>query len=390
MLRGCLPNVGHNVFDADFYCAFEDYYRGSQGLIKSRLAVYLPFIQPIKKFYVNCPSIDLGCGRGEWLELMQENEIHSHGVDIDQSMLDKARERGLKVHLGDAIQHLTSLASDSQMLVSGFHLVEHLHYKSIQALIKESYRVLKPGGLLILETPNAENVTVGTEKFYLDPTHLKPIPSQFLSFVCKYEGYERVKVLRLQEPAELAKKASLALLSVFNGVSPDYAVVAQKGGASEVVLATTSAFDAEYGLSLENLANKYDRQIKTLIRQVEARVQQSEITLLTMQNSLLWRLTPSRMVSRAKKIPFHLHYTAKSKLKNKILLLIIRLKGYINQRPRLRSIALTILARFRAFQRRLKQATRNTAYLENMSPSARSIYGGIKTAIKKNSMKKSK
>jgi O-antigen chain-terminating methyltransferase len=260
----------------NFYLAFEDRYRGSRELIKSRLLVYLPFILPLQQFYPFSQGIDLGCGRGEWLEIMQENGIAVQGVDVDQSMLAVAQKHGLNVVQGDAIEKLQILSSESQTLVSGFHLAEHLAFETLHLLIQESLRVLKPGGLLILETPNPENITVGTESFYLDPSHYRPIPSQSLLFMAEYAGFKKVKVLRLQEPAGLAGTSSLSLLSVLNGVSPDYAIIAQKECSIEIQTATASAFETDYGLSLETLANNYDRQIKVLIQLAEARAQQAE------------------------------------------------------------------------------------------------------------------
>lgn len=293
MLHGCHLSGSQNMVDVGFYRAFEDLHRGSRELIKSRLAVYLPFILPLKPFYGVCQGIDLGCGRGEWLQLMQENEIDLQGVDLDQGMLDAARERGLKVSHGDAIQSLQSLDSESQMLVTGFHLAEHLPFDLLQTLIQESLRVLQPGGLLILETPNPENIVVGTANFYLDPTHQRPIPFQLLSFMVEYYGFKKVKMLRLQEPEGLAGNNALSLLSVLNGVSPDYAVVAQKDGPSEIIAAIAPAFEADYGLSLESLANKYDQQIK-------AKAHEAEITLNAIRNSMSWRITaPLRAIKNS-------------------------------------------------------------------------------------------
>lgn len=271
----------------NFYRAFEDRYRGSHEMIKSRMEVYLPFILPLKQFNDVCRGIDLGCGRGEWLQLMQENGVDMLGVDSDQGMLNAAQEQGLKVKHGDAIQNLQLLASESQMLVSAFHLAEHLPFEVLQTLIQESLRVLKPGGLLILETPNPENIVVGTANFYLDPTHQRPIPFQLLSFTVEYAGFAKTKVLRLQEQEGLAENQTLSLMDVLNGVSPDYAVVGQKGGASEVATALAPAFETSYGLSLNKLANNYDLRIQ----QAEAKAQRAEDFVIAIRNSLPWRLT---------------------------------------------------------------------------------------------------
>lgn len=83
------------------------------------------------------------------------------------------------------------------------HIVEHIPFEDIQTLVQEAFRVLTPAGLLILETPNPENIQVATSGFYIDPTHTRPIPSQLLSFLPEYYGFKRTKILRLQEENNL-------------------------------------------------------------------------------------------------------------------------------------------------------------------------------------------
>lgn len=409
--------------DANFYRAFEDRHRGSRELIKTRLAVYLPFILPLQQFYKNCQGVDLGCGRGEWLELMQENGMAVQGIDLDQGMLEAAHERGLNVSQGDAIQSLQSLAPESQMLVSGFHLAEHLPFDALQVLIRESLRVLKPGGLLILETPNPENIVVGTANFYLDPTHHQPIPSQLLSFMVEYAGFEKVKALRLQEHAGLADNNALNLMSVLNGVSPDYAVVAQKTCPAELIAAMSPVFEADYGLSLESLANSYDQQIKAKIQhaetvaqqaeavaqqaeavaqQAEAKAQQAEAkaqhaeaqaqqadamaqraegALIAIHNSSSWRLTaPLRMVGGSAKKLLHMPGAAKEAIKKKLKQLLAHAKLYINRRPGLRRAMLAVLRRFPALDSRLKKTAKKyeARSSADLTPRARRIYADLK------------
>lgn len=267
----------------DFYRAFEDRFRGSRELIKSRLQVYLPFIQPLLHYYPSAKATDLGCGRGEWLEVLAENGFEAQGVDLDDSMLLECRERGLNVQTGDAIAFLKAQPDHSQALVSGFHIAEHLPFNVLQELVKETLRVLVPGGLLILETPNPENLIVATAAFYLDPTHLRPIPPQLLGFLPEYAGFKRSKVVRLQESPELVKAGEITLLGVLNGASPDYAVIAQKKAPEEIFAALQAAFDAEYGLTLERLANKYQQL-------AEARATRAEARINELFNSDLWRI----------------------------------------------------------------------------------------------------
>lgn len=246
----------------EFYIRFEDKYRGSRGLIKDRLMVYLPIIDPLKTIYPDIPAIDLGCGRGEWLELLQENGWQAVGVDTNKSMIDYCEKSGLKVAKEDAIAYLHSVKSESVSVVSGFHIAEHLPFESLQELVKEAYRTLLPGGFLILETPNPENIMVGTASFYIDPTHLHPLPAQLLSFLPEYYGFYRTKILRLQEPPELASSNTADLLNVLADVSPDYAIVAQKSAQPETLAVFDDKLINEHGLTLETLAQRYDSQVE--------------------------------------------------------------------------------------------------------------------------------
>ena len=264
--------------NSNFYRAFEDQHRGPRELIKSRLSAYLSFIEPLKSIHVDVNAVDLGCGRGEWLELLLEVGVQAYGVDLDQGMLSACRELGLSVKTSDAVIHLKTLANDSQSVVSAFHLVEHISFEQLQALVFQAHRVLKPGGLLIMETPNPENIVVATRNFYLDPTHQRPIPPELLSFVAHFYGFSRVKLVRLQESKDLEWLANLTLQDVLGGASPDYAVVAQKAAAHDLFAQLDAPFSAEYGLSLENLTALYQGQIAARIDRADSAVQLAEKT----------------------------------------------------------------------------------------------------------------
>jgi len=250
---------------AGFYRAFEDQHRGSRELIKSRLRVYLPFVESIKALYADAKAIDLGCGRGEWLALLQEAGVAAQGVDVDDGMLSACREAGLTVATGEAVAYLKMLPDESQAIVSGFHIAEHIPFAELQILVQEALRVLKPAGLLILETPNPENIAVGTANFYLDPTHQSPLPPPLLAFLPAYYGFNRTKILRLQEPSELVSSKQPSLADVFNGASPDYAIVAQKNTSQEILSGFSACFDNDYGLTLETLSGWYDERLQAKI-----------------------------------------------------------------------------------------------------------------------------
>jgi SAM-dependent methyltransferase len=243
-----------------FYRAFEDRHRGSRELIAQRLQVYMAFLEPLKNLYQDLDALDLGCGRGEWLELLVQNGFAPSGVDLDSGMLEACQSRGLPAEQGDALSALRSLPDACKVVVSGFHIAEHIPFADLKVLVAEALRVLRPGGLLVLETPNAENLMVGTQNFYLDPTHERPIPHLLLSFLTEYTGFARSKLLRLQESASLVEGSAVDLMSVLGGVSPDYAIVAQKAAEPEQLEHFNPAFERDYGLALDSLAKRYDDQ----------------------------------------------------------------------------------------------------------------------------------
>ena len=262
-----------------FYRAFEEKFRGPRGLIQQRLEVYLPFVQPVCAAYPEALVLDLGCGRGEWLELLQKNSIAAMGVDLDTGMLAACQQINLKVQCQDALESLKQLQDGSASVVSAFHLVEHLPFDRVKDLVAECHRVLKPGGLLIMETPNPENFMVATHNFYLDPTHLRPIPPDLLAFVPEYLGYESVKILRLQETAGVKTRPNLSMLDVLTGASPDYAVVAQKAGHTALKQSLQALFDQAFGISGYALLERQRLQANDFGFKLEKSISKTEILL---------------------------------------------------------------------------------------------------------------
>lgn len=334
-----------------FYRAFEDRHRGSREVIKSRQRVYLPFIQPLIQLYPNASAIDLGCGRGEWLELLQESGFQAQGVDLDDGMLAVCREHGLKVQTKDAIAGLKECSDDSQAVVSGFHLAEHIPFDVLETLIKESLRVLKPGGLLILETPNPENIVVGTANFYLDPTHKQPIPPLLLSFLAEYLGFENVKVIRLQGPVDLASGRKLTIHDILGGVSPDYAIVAQKLAPQDISQDLSWAFKSEYGVTLGALVGAYEsqmdkrlnqrfNQIMSVAQEALSKAQFAESALNEIHQSLFWRLTkPVRWMEHQYRLIRKKGLTSRANdfLKKLLRPFVSVGIGFFNARPKLRA-----------------------------------------------------
>ena len=182
-----------------FYVAFEDEFRGTREDIKERAEIYLPIIQEAKAGSEERPILDVGCGRGEWLELLKEHKYKAKGLDLNRIMIEQCQGYELDVIESDVIEYLKKQQDNSLGAITGFHIIEHLPFEILVTLFDESLRVLKPGGIVIFETPNPENLIVGACNFYTDPTHKNPIPPHTLEFLTEARGFNKIKILRLHE-----------------------------------------------------------------------------------------------------------------------------------------------------------------------------------------------
>lgn len=227
-----LDNLVHedtHALDA-FYVAFEDKFRGEYSEILERLKIYLPLIEAAKVEAPDAWILDIGCGRGEWLELLRDSGYTARGLDINRVMLEHCRAKQLEVIESDAIAYLMSLPDASLSAITGFHIIEHLPFELLVRLFDEALRVLRPGGLLIFETPNPENILVGSHTFYLDPTHQNPLPSITVKFLAELRGFTKVSILKLHPypvEAQFSTEGFERLNDYFYGAQ-DYAVIGYK------------------------------------------------------------------------------------------------------------------------------------------------------------------
>ena len=211
-----------------FYASFEDQFRGDREEVRRRLQVYIPIL---KEHDITSDVLDIGCGRGEWLELLKSEGIEAQGIDRNRVFVEECGRAGLSVIEADALTHLRSLPSESLNAVTSFHLVEHLQFEILIKLLDEIVRTLRRGGLLILETPNPENILVGSCNFYADPTHRHPIPSETLQFLLESRGLHDVKILKLRPRDEAKIDGDSEIIKRFNELlysAPDYGVIASK------------------------------------------------------------------------------------------------------------------------------------------------------------------
>ena len=210
------------------YASFEDQFRGPRDEVQRRLAVYVPIVNQAQ---ITSGVLDVGCGRGEWLQLLKAEGIEAQGVDRNRVFIEECRHAGLDVIEEDALIHLRSLPDESLNAVTTFHLVEHVPFEMLINLIDEVVRVLKPEGMLIVETPNPENFMVGSCNFYADPTHRNPIPSETLQFLLGARGLDIINVLKLRPWDEARIKGDSEIVKRFNEYfysAPDYGIIARK------------------------------------------------------------------------------------------------------------------------------------------------------------------
>ena len=186
----------------DFYMKFEEKFRGDEHIVRERLGMYMPLLKKRKSSLGKSVFLDIGCGRGEFLALLQENDMPVKGLDLNGAMVKRARAKGFDVEEADAMSFLKQQKANSFSGISGFHIVEHIPFDELMDIFNECFRTIKSDGVVIFETPNPENLTVGALNFYYDPSYLKPIPPQLLAFCLEYIGFKDVKIMPLRPEAE--------------------------------------------------------------------------------------------------------------------------------------------------------------------------------------------
>jgi O-antigen chain-terminating methyltransferase len=202
---------------------FAEQFRGSPEDIRNRLRFYLPLLEGCRKV------VDLGCGRGEFLELMREAGIEAVGVDLSAACVELCRQKGLRAEQADLLDWLRA-SSDSFDAIFCAQVVEHLPPACLPELVHLAAEALAPGGLLIIETPNPQCLAIFATHFYLDPTHVRPVPAPLLRFYMEEAGFSAIQVHWLAPaPESLSGLGSLPQdfrEAFFGGL--DYAIIGRK------------------------------------------------------------------------------------------------------------------------------------------------------------------
>lgn len=170
------------------YAGFENRFRGYEEEIKNQQASYLPYFKKGRKV------LDLGCGRGEFLQLLEENEIEAVGVDMNEAMIEICRDKGLDCQKGDILEKLAEYDDSTLGGIFSSQVIEHLPPPYLRRMVEISYFKLAPSSYLLLETINPASVFSLVQIYFLDLSHQKPIHPQALKFLLESSGFEGVEV----------------------------------------------------------------------------------------------------------------------------------------------------------------------------------------------------
>jgi len=226
---GILPPQPASVPSAEValpfdYSRFAERFRGSEDYVKGGQKFYLPYFAGRKEV------LDIGCGRGEFLDLMRQAGVAARGIDLSAESVDFCRKKGLNTEVADLFSYLDALNDASLDGIFSAQVVEHLPTNRLPEMIRLAAQKLARGGVLAIETPNPQCLAILATHFYLDPTHVRPIPHALLSFYMEENGIGHIEV----HPLSPAVESMPALVSLpddfrdafFGGL--DYAIIGRK------------------------------------------------------------------------------------------------------------------------------------------------------------------
>jgi 2-polyprenyl-3-methyl-5-hydroxy-6-metoxy-1,4-benzoquinol methylase len=224
-IAGPLPEPAKQDPSPQFdYGRFAERFRGSEEYVSHGQQFYLPYFEGCRNV------LDIGCGRGEFLEMMRAAGIPARGIDLGEESVATCRHKGLEAEVADLYTHLADLPEASLDGIFCSQVVEHLPPERLPEMIKLCSSRLTRNGVIAIETPNPECLAIFATHFYLDPTHHRPVPHPLLAFYLEEFGFGAIEVRRLSPAVE--SMPSLASLpedfrETFFGAL-DYAIIARK------------------------------------------------------------------------------------------------------------------------------------------------------------------
>jgi len=190
-------------FQDEFYSFQQGYLRGNYKIINERQKIYIPYLLSLpKKIVSQLYFLDAGFGRGEFLDILKKSGIKKIvGVDTNNKSVNQAKKMGTYAINKDVNKYLY-LTDKKFVGISAFHLIEHMSFKYFFDFLILSRDKLTDGGILIMETPNVENIIVGNTTFYYDHTHILKLPKLMIETVLKFVGFRKIKFIYLHPAKE--------------------------------------------------------------------------------------------------------------------------------------------------------------------------------------------
>ncbi len=204
---------------------FAEVFRGSEERILEHQKLYTARFAG-----TTLPILDLGCGRGEFLEVARDAGLTARGIDMSEECVAFCRSKNLEAERADLFEHLASLDDRSLGGVYCSQVIEHLPPERVPALVRLVAAKLHPGGLAIFETPNTECLAIFATHFYIDPTHTRPVPARLMRFYMEEAGFVSIEIDRLEPAVEtmpsLAELPAAVRETFFGGL--DYAIAGRR------------------------------------------------------------------------------------------------------------------------------------------------------------------
>ncbi len=275
--------------DHDFYFNFEKKFRGNREDIIERISIYDPLVELLINQHKVHKFVDIGCGRGEWLQKWDQKISSCIGIEIDSNMANYCLNKGYEVIHEDAIKSLNSFSDESVTLITIFHLVEHLDYSYLNKLITACHRILDKNGMIIIETPSIDNISVSTKSFYLDPTHINHINPDGFSFLIDQKGFLASKYFYING-GPLAFASPLKITKIFNGVAQDITFIATKSEKiSQLIFKQETDWQFEFNKVSSTLdaAVAYDIENEKIYNQLDTKYFQASQELNLLKSELL-------------------------------------------------------------------------------------------------------
>ena len=267
------------------YFNFENRFRGNRDHVINSLNIYDGSIKYCKRELDGLEALDIGCGRGEWLEKLSHSGFNCLGIETNESMVRTCRELGLNILHGDALNSLKSLPDKKFSLISMFHVIEHLENNYIKQIFCECKRLICPGGLLLIETPSIDNLIVSSKTFHLDSTHINKINPDNLIYSLESTGFDFARYYFINS-GPLSNAHPQNLTRVLNGVAQDLSVIASN----------SNVFDKDISIEKSLIEESIDKGLTTLdaatefdssLRLTDQRIINNELALFELRKKIM-------------------------------------------------------------------------------------------------------